>query len=110
MATPRPGARVRGSRSGRPIMAALELLSRRWALRVLWELRGDPLTFRALREACDEVSPSVLNARLAELKDAGIVETTPGGYTLTASGSSLMRALGPLKRWSAEWARQLAKG
>jgi len=110
MATPRPGARVRGSRSGRPIMAALELLSRRWALRVLWELRGDPLTFRALREACDEVSPSVLNARLAELKDAGIVETTPGGYALTASGSSLMRALGPLKRWSAEWARQLARG
>jgi DNA-binding HxlR family transcriptional regulator len=109
MATPRPGAKVRGSRTGRPIMAALDLLSRRWALRVLWELRGDPLGFRALRDACDAVSPSVLNARLAELKEAGVVETTPAGYALTASGRSLMRALAPLKEWSAGWARSLAK-
>jgi DNA-binding HxlR family transcriptional regulator len=87
-------------------MAALDLLSRRWALRVLWELRGDPLTFRALREACDEVSPTVLNTRLFELKEAGIAETTPAGYALTASGRSLIRALAPLHRWSAGWAKR----
>ncbi|HTO53257.1 MAG TPA: transcriptional regulator, partial [Myxococcota bacterium] len=46
MPTPRPGAAVRGSRSGRPIMAALDLLGRRWALRVLWELRNGPHSFR----------------------------------------------------------------
>jgi DNA-binding HxlR family transcriptional regulator len=86
-------------------MAALDLLSRRWALRVLWELRAAPLTFRTLREACDEVSPSVLNARLAELKEAGIVETGASGYALTASGARLIRALAPLHRWSADWAR-----
>jgi DNA-binding HxlR family transcriptional regulator len=90
-------------------MAALDLLSRRWTLRVLWELRADPKSFRALREACDEVSPSVLNARLAELKEAGIVESTPAGYAPTASGISLMRALAPLEQWSKEWARQLAR-
>ena len=54
-------------------MAALDLLGRRWALRVLWELRSGPLTFRALQEACDGVSPTVLNARLAELREAGIL-------------------------------------
>ena len=47
----RPGVSVRGSRSGRPIMAALDLLGRRWALRILWELRAGPLTFRAIRAA-----------------------------------------------------------
>jgi DNA-binding HxlR family transcriptional regulator len=109
MPTPRPGRKVRGSRTGRPIMAALDLLSRRWALRVLWELRGDPLSFRALREVCDEVSPSVLNARLAELKEAGLVETTGGGYALTAVGRQLGDALEPLKGWSAGWARSVAK-
>ena len=31
---------VRGSRTGRPIMALLDLLGRRWTLRILWELRG----------------------------------------------------------------------
>ena len=37
MATPKPGTRVRGSRTGKPIMALLDLLGRRWALRI----RGD---------------------------------------------------------------------
>ena len=59
MATPRPGRRVRGSATGRPIMAALDLLGRRWALRVLWELRAGGLTFRALRDASGGVSPSL---------------------------------------------------
>ncbi|MFL5835449.1 MAG: winged helix-turn-helix transcriptional regulator, partial [Solirubrobacteraceae bacterium] len=43
-----------------------DLLGRRWMLRVLWELRGEPLPFRRLREACDEVSTSVLSQRLRE--------------------------------------------
>ena len=63
-AQPMPKRRVRGSRTGRPIMVLLDLLGRRWALRILWELRNDPLTSRALRTACDEASPTVLNERL----------------------------------------------
>ena len=60
---------VRGSSSGRPIMALLDLLGRRWALRLIWELREGPLVFRALQARCG-VSPSVLNTRLAELREA----------------------------------------
>jgi len=55
-------------------MALLDLLGRRWALRVMWELRSGPLTFRELRERCDGMSPSVLNDRLLELREADIVE------------------------------------
>jgi DNA-binding HxlR family transcriptional regulator len=94
---------VRGSKSGRPIMAALDLLGRRWALRILWELRDGPLTFRAIRESCEAVSPSVLNCRLRELRDAGVVERTEGGYALTHSGEGLRRSLVPLYRWAQEW-------
>jgi hypothetical protein len=46
---PRPGVAVRGSQSGRPVMALLDLLGRRWALRTIWELREDSLSFRALQ-------------------------------------------------------------
>ncbi|MEH2514939.1 DNA-binding HxlR family transcriptional regulator [Bradyrhizobium sp. AZCC 1610] len=34
----------RGSRTGRPVMALLDLLSRRWTLQIVWELRDGPLT------------------------------------------------------------------
>ena len=43
MTRPIPGKPVRGSKTGRPIMALLDLLGRRWALRVLWELRNGPV-------------------------------------------------------------------
>ena len=51
-------------------MAALDLLGRRWALRLLWELRGGPVGARALRERCDGMSSSVLYERLTELRTA----------------------------------------
>src|SRR6476646_5496460 len=72
---------VRGSKTGRPIMALLDLLGRRWTLRIIWELRDGPLTSRALRTACDDASPTVMQARLSELREAGVVELLAGdGY------------------------------
>ncbi|PWE81589.1 transcriptional regulator [Bradyrhizobium sp. SUTN9-2] len=96
--------RVRGSRTGRPIMALLDLLGRRWALRILWELRGEPLTSRALRSACDEASPTVLQARLTELREAGFVELGDGGgYGLTPLGRELCETFMPLHRFAERW-------
>jgi DNA-binding HxlR family transcriptional regulator len=90
-------------------MALLDLLGRRWALRVLWELReGDSLTFRELQERCGGVSSSVLNDRLRELREAGIVGTEGGaGYSVTDEGAELLRALEPLGAWAARWARRV---
>jgi DNA-binding HxlR family transcriptional regulator len=86
-------------------MAVLDLLGRRWMLRVLWQLRDGPLTFRALREQCDAVSPSVLNTRLAEMRDAGLVEAgADAGYALTDEGTRLLAVLTPLHAWATRWA------
>jgi DNA-binding HxlR family transcriptional regulator len=87
-------------------MALLDLLGRRWLLRVLWELRAAPLTFRALRTASGDLSPTVLSARLADLRAAGLVNATPNGYVLTAHGKSLLDALDPLNAWAAAWGRR----
>jgi DNA-binding HxlR family transcriptional regulator len=98
---------VRGSTSGRPIMALLDLLGRRWSLRIIWELRDDrSLTSRALRTACDEASPTVLQARLSELREAGFVELVAGdGYRLTGLGKDLMENFLPLHRFAERWSR-----
>lgn len=85
-------------------MALLDLLSRRWQLRILWELRGPaPLRFRALQDAVD-AAPSVLNTRLAELTDANIVALTEEGYRLTDEGRALQAAFMPLHAWAEKWA------
>ena len=105
---PRPGTRVRGSQTGRPVMALLDLLGRRWVLRILWELRGEPLSFRELQAACGGISPSVLNTRLAELRDSLLVELLADeGYTLTKTGRELLTQLTPLTVWSEKWAKAL---
>lgn len=99
-----PPRKVRGSRTGRPIMALLDLLGRRWTLRIVWELRGHPLTSRALREACDDASPTVVNERLAELRDAGLVEKLDaGGCRLTDGGRELLELFMPLQTFADRW-------
>jgi DNA-binding HxlR family transcriptional regulator len=85
-------------------MALFDLLGRRWTLRVLWELREQPLTFRELQRKCGEMSSSVLNQRLRELRDAGVVEQSTGaGYRLTDEGQALLGALSPLQAWANRW-------
>ncbi|HKP63165.1 MAG TPA: winged helix-turn-helix transcriptional regulator [Polyangiales bacterium] len=105
---PVPGRKVRGSQTGRPLMAAFDLLGRRGVLRILWELRdGQPQTFRALQAAA-ELSPATLNTRLRELKAAGIIQLD-GGYHLSKLGLALLPALEPLHGWAVSWAKQLGK-
>lgn len=105
MPAPRPGEPVRGSSTGRPLMAALDLLGRRWALRILWELGDGPLGARALRARCDQMSSSVMYTRLAELTEAGLVTTIDGDYALTPLGRDLGAAVAPLDDWARRWAR-----
>lgn len=101
--TPRVGDR-------RPIMALLDLMGRRWALRLLWELRDGPLTSRALRTASGDISPTVLQTRVNELRKAGIVELGAGGYALTALGRDFMVAFEPLYLFADRWGAGLESG
>jgi DNA-binding HxlR family transcriptional regulator len=79
----------------------LDLAGRRWALRVIWELRRGALTFRGLRDACGGTSPGVLQSRLGELRDLDVIERIPGlGYRLTGRGEQLFQLLAPLSQWS----------
>lgn len=106
MTLPKPGHPVRGSKTGRPIMALLDLLGRRWVLRIIWELRSTPLRFRELQTRCDDLSPTTLNQRLKDLSQTGIVELTGGGYALTPDGRDLLAALAPLTRWAERWEKR----
>ena len=102
-----PGKPVRGSRSGRPIMALLELLGRRWAMRILWELREGALGFRELQARCDAMSPSVLHQRLNDLEEHRLAErAASGAWQLSAQGAELVKISTPLARWAETWAKR----
>jgi DNA-binding HxlR family transcriptional regulator len=89
-------------------MAALDLLGRRWALRILWELRDGALGFRELQARCDGMSSSVLRTRLVELTSAGLVDQD-AEYALTRAGRELERAMRPLTQWAERWADGLPR-
>ncbi|HEY4457834.1 MAG TPA: helix-turn-helix domain-containing protein [Pseudonocardiaceae bacterium] len=85
-------------------MAALDLLGRRWVLRILWELSQAPAGFRELQRRCERMSSSVLSTRLAELTETGLLALHEDGYHLTPLGEGLVEALTPLTAWSQRWA------
>jgi len=108
MAIPRPGQPVRGSETGTPIMAAFDLLGRRWAMGIIWNLDRGPATFLALQKSCETISPSILNSRLKELREAELIDRSLDGYILTPIGKELFSLLKPLGAWSINWAKQIA--
>ena len=108
MSIPKPGKPVRGSRSGVPLMALFDLLGKRWAMGVIWQLRHGPATFRALQSVCETISPAVLNSRLKELREARLVCVTDEGYALTDMGLELSQLLDPFGTWAIAWAMEVA--
>ncbi len=107
MAIPIPGAQVRGSKTGKPIMALLDLLGRTWALGIIWNLQQGPATFRELQQRCEQISPTLLNNRLKELKALQLINTQSCGYQLTQQGLELITIILPLGDWSKDWAKQI---
>ena len=85
-----------------PLLELFEVLGRRWALRVLWELKDGGLTYRELAARVQGMSTSVLTDRLRELRAAALVEHEPKtGYRLSSHGRDLVALLEPLQEWAA---------
>ena len=101
------GKAVRGSSSGKPTMVLLDVLGTKWTLRILWELVDCTFNFRDLRNQCDNISPTILNNRLKELRVLKLVTHNENGYSLTSRGSELISYLLPLHAWAEEWSKEV---
>lgn len=86
------------------IAEIVELLGKKWVMRIIWELRGEPLTFRELQSACENLSPTVLNSRLKLLRETQLLDKhLDRGYDLTAMGRELLEVYKPLNHWAIAW-------
>lgn len=97
---PIPGEPVRGSKTGQPIMALLDLLGRNWSMGILWHLNSGPSKFRTIQSYCQSISPTTLNTRLKELQLAHLIEKSSDGYRLTQLGEELYQFIEPLGIWA----------
>jgi DNA-binding HxlR family transcriptional regulator len=92
-----------------PIARAAEIVGERWTILIVRELFFGPQRFSDLRRRLNEVSPSVLSERLAQLEQRGLVSRSdlapPAAsvvYELTDAG----RGLGPVLMALAQWGSQ----
>lgn len=89
--------------------AAMEIISGKWKVVILWALSEDHKRFGELKRAIPDVSEKVLIQHLRELEADGIVhresyDVTPlrVEYSLTSHGVALNEALKPLGAWGRE--------
>lgn len=88
----------------------LALLEARYAMRVLWALRdGHPQTFRLLQDSVGGITPNTLNTRIKELREAGLMQHNGDGYSVTPSGTDLLKRLADLQPFAARWVAAQAK-
>jgi DNA-binding HxlR family transcriptional regulator len=90
-----------------PFQEAIDLLSRRHAMTIIWLLQQQsPRRFNDIRRGID-VNPVTLTQRLEELEQGGIVsrkafkQTPPRvEYSLTRKGADLLPLMDQLSAWS----------
>ncbi len=89
-----------------PLTSSLLLISGRWKLIIIWQLKDGTLRFGDLQKAIPHTSKKMLTQQLKELENDGLVsrkvypEVPPRvEYTLTDLASSLMPILNSLLNW-----------
>lgn len=90
--------------SERPIVQLIDLLGRKWILRILWELNQSPCNFRELQHRCGDISPTMINSRIKALCEAQLVsKSADTGYSLSESGNELISLFAPLNDFATRW-------
>jgi len=91
---------------GCPVQAAINVMSGKWKVQILWHLSFGPLRFAALRNKLRRISEKVLTDQLRQLETDGVVQrhvlhSVPPAvtYSLNAEGEKLVPLMESLCDW-----------
>lgn len=93
-----------------PISKASSILGERWTLQIIREMMLGSTRFNEFKRYLPKISPTLLNARLRSLEDAGIIarkrvpEHKGFEYLLTPAGKALRPMMMELGKWGMAWA------
>jgi len=94
--------------SQRPIVQLIDILGKKWVLRILWELKESSCTFRELQSRCGDLSPTIINTRIKDLCAAQLVNKSPeSGYALTQLGYELIELFYPINDFANRWVESI---
>jgi DNA-binding HxlR family transcriptional regulator len=89
---------------------AVQLLSRRWTSLIVHEMLEGPKKFSELQKSIRNLSGKVLNDRLKDMEEDGLIfraypKSTSSRvlYTLTDKGRALAPVLTSITEWSEQW-------
>jgi DNA-binding HxlR family transcriptional regulator len=92
-----------------PIDAAVQTISGKWKIVILWKLQKKPMRFGELKRAVSGITEKMLIQQLRDLEQHGIIcrqdfQELPlrVEYSLTDQGRKLRPALDALWRWGEE--------
>jgi len=89
-------------------MQLIDILGKKWVLRILWELKTSPCTFRELQSRCGDLSPTIINTRIKDLCAAQLVYKSPdSGYQLSQDGYELIELFYPLNDFANRWVKSI---
>ncbi len=98
---------------GCPIMAFQKIISGKYKVRILWDLKDGPLRYGEIRtgllrgaEGTNEIAPRVLSRELKALTETGLITRKDYGvvppkveYRLTRKGRSFVPVIGAIRAW-----------
>lgn len=93
-----------------PVAKSAEILGDPWSLLIVRELLLGSCRFSLLQRGLPRISPTVLNKRLRQLEEKGVINKhRPTGrrgheYRLTAAGRELFPVIEALAVWGTRWA------
>ena len=107
---------------GCPVAAFQKMISGKYKLRILWDLKGGPLRYREIRsgllrgaEGTREIAPRVLSRELKALAQTGLIDRKDYGvvppkveYRLTRKGRSFIPVIDSIRKWGTRHLSQAA--
>ncbi len=96
-----------------PVTAFQKLISGKYKLRILWDLKDGPLRYSEIRtgllrggDGTREIAPRVLSRELKALSEAGLIDRKDFGivppkveYRLTRKGQSFIPVIDAIRKW-----------
>src|SRR6266853_4292764 len=109
---------------GCPVTAFQKMISGKYKLRIMWDLKDGPLRYGEIRsgllrgaDGTREIAPRVLSRELKALAHAGLIDRKDYGvvppkveYRLTRKGQSFIPVIAAIRKWGTRHLGQAGPG